>query len=202
MSTDKLPQLDLRNHRPVPLKSRTFRSDVNKPSPTHASDNKNPAPPVSVPANCHRRGSLYKPDSPLSSVSPRAAFARDDCNADKRRSPSATAPPDREKQFERIVRENVAAAAHADEVQLDMMRLAQEWGIFVYRAEMIVARTIREGHRQGRTPPQSTVPTRLPVQRVKTLPPDDDRGKITWRFVALVALVVMIELTIMTYLST
>ena len=83
-------------------------------------------------------------------------------------------------------------------VRLDLIQLAHEWGIFVYRAAMLTDQAARAaGTEKPKPPPVS--PAKITTGRnkpVKIKHQDNYRG----RFFALLALVILTEIFILTYL--
>ena len=149
-------------------------------------------------------GKLFRPDSPLFSVSASAAFGRTNYAEDTRLPRIAGDPEKRIREFTAVVRREVLRHPEPRQIRLDMLQLAHEWGIFVYRAEMIVARAIAQARREGQnrlTAGLRTADSRPFAEAGRTLHPIPKRDRLPWRFMALTATVVMLEAMILWYLS-
>ena len=83
-------------------------------------------------------------------------------------------------------------------VHLDLIQLAHEWGIFVYRAAMLTDQAARAARSEKpKRPPAS--PAKITAGRNK---PEKIKHKDNYkgRFFALLAMVILIEVFILTYL--
>lgn len=195
MPDERLQLSRLSAHRPVALQSR--RLPVSKHRSASAARAGRIRPQNVL---CRPNGKLFRPDSPLSSVSAWAAFGRIPCTEDTQLPRISPQSEQRIKAFTAIVRREVQRCREPLQIRLDMIQLAHEWGIFVYRAEMIVDQAIAKARRESSRVRKHAAGHPFD-EAGRTLHPIPKRDRLPWRFMALTAVIVMLEVLILWYLS-
>ncbi len=116
----------------------------------------------------------------------------------KTRPPAPPVPIELEEKF--VAHATRTFRAHADPLtaRLDLIQLAHEWGIFVYRAAMLTEQAARAVERER---PQRALSSSARIKAWKNKPEKiEHRDHYRGRFFALLALIILIEIFILTYL--